>query len=171
MKTSTKWAIGLTAVVVLGGVLLASGTATAAAPPTGMKDSGVRHGIRYEGCDHFDVADPAAIEAWARDNALSFAKYLLKIDEIRANPEPAIVEALQKIFPECPWPPPPTTTFGADKKSWSEAMVAATEAAANFDLASAGNAAVRSAATPPSGLLISRILSFGVRARPMVPRG
>ncbi|MCX4244220.1 hypothetical protein OEB96_26560 [Paraliomyxa miuraensis] len=134
-----KW--GIAAAVLLGVGVVAVGTASAATEEDdpnkgkGLQDSGVRHGIRYEGCDHFEWVDPDAVEAWGIDNKLKFAKWALKLDELRTNPEPAIVEALTLLFPECSWPPPSTTTFGPEKMGWTEAMALAKEAIAGLDLA------------------------------------
>ncbi|MCX4240192.1 hypothetical protein [Paraliomyxa miuraensis] len=179
MKTSVKW--GIAAAALLGVGVLAMGTASAATEEEedpnagkGLKDSGVRHGIRYEGCDHFDVVDPDAIEAWGIENKWKFAKWALKLDELRANPEPAIVEALTMLFPECTWPAPSTTTFGPEKMGWTEAMAMAKEAVANLDLAVSGGA---DGATAAAGWLLrlglQRALGFGqgVRSRRGARRG
>ncbi|MCX4239167.1 hypothetical protein [Paraliomyxa miuraensis] len=177
MKTSVKW--GIAAAVVLGVGVVAMGSASAATEDDpnkgkGLQDSGVRHGIRYEGCDHFELVDPDAIEAWGIDNKLKFAKWALKLDELKANPEPAIVEALTLLFPECPWPAPSTTTFGPEKMGWTEAMAMAKEAIANLDLAVSGGT---DGATAAAGWLLrlglQRALGFGpgVRSRRGARRG
>lgn len=137
MKTKTMmlWGVGTAALVGLG--LAMVGTARAAADDEDTPPSGVRHGIRHDGCEHFELVDPHAVDAWARDNAWRFATWLLRLDELRADPEPAIVDALSVLFPECPWPPPASTTFEPQRLSWDEAMAQAKEAVASMDLAPA----------------------------------
>ena len=166
MKTKTMliWGIGGAAAVGLG--LAMMGTARAEDDPEGSKDddndgdttSAVRHGIRHEGCDHFELVDPDAIEAWARDNAWRFSKWLLRLDELRQDPEPGIVDALSVLFPECTWPPPSTTTFEAQRYSWDEAMAQARAAAASMDLAPAPG----TSATATTGAFIGHMTSLAL---------
>ncbi|MEX1362291.1 MAG: hypothetical protein AB1Z98_04150 [Nannocystaceae bacterium] len=146
MKTKTMMMWGLGAAV-LGGLGLAMiGTANAGDDSGGPSNddegngdapeaSKVRHGIRHEGCTHFELVDPQALEGWAMDNAWRFSKWILSLDELRADPEPAIIDALGVMFPECSWPPPAGTTFEAQRYTWDEAMVMAKQAASTMDLA------------------------------------
>lgn len=166
MKSSAKWglALGGLALVVVG-VAVASSAAAAESPDAGKGlagQSGVRHGIRFEGCSHFELADPDAVEAWVRSNAWKFAGYLLDVDAVRANPEPLMVDAMQMLFPECSWPPPPRSpsTFGPERVGWSEAVAAAKVAAASY-----AGAAVRSASRIDDETQIARILTFAMRER------
>ena len=173
MKTKTMliWGVGAAAAVGVG-LAMIGGTARAGEGPGGSgkddegngKDDGpptseVRHGVRHEGCDHFEVVDPDAVEAWARDNAWHFATWALRLDELRANPEPAIVDALTLLFPECSWPPPAGTTFEAQRYSWTEAMAMAKQMAATMDLAPAPGTSSDAAAGVFIGHLTS--LAFG----------
>lgn len=167
MKTDDRLKWGVAAVVVLGlGLLATAGAAQASEGENedegkGLADSGVRHGIRYEGCKHFELVDPDAVEAWAIDNSWQFAKWALRLDELRANPEPAIVEALAMLFPECTWPPGKAVTFGTTRVGWVEAMALAKEAVQDFDFAVADPVA---AGPGIAGMLLRRALAFGLRA-------
>lgn len=172
MRKSVKW--GIAAAVVLG--LGLAGTASASAVTEddpnkgkGLDDTGERHGIRYEGCNHFELVDPDAVEAWGRSNSWRFAKWALKLDELRANPEPAIVEAMTVLFPECPWPSPSSTTFGPQRLPWAEAMVMAKEALANLDMAGGGDPAASGSATgatTAAAETVARALVLGLRGQP-----
>ena len=163
-KTMMMWGVGAAALVGLG--LAAVGTARAEGSGSSgddSKDDGppkseVRHGIRHEGCDHFEVVDPQALEGWAMDNAWRFARWALKVDELRANPEPAIIDALAVLFPECTWPPPEGTTFEPARYSWTEAMAMAKEAAATIDLAPAPGTSM----TNTTGAFISHMTSLAL---------
>lgn len=168
MRTSVK--MGIAAAVLLGVGVAVAGTASAAAEEDpnkgkGLDDTGVRHGVQYEGCGHFELVDPDAIEAWGRSNALRFAKWALKMDELRADPEPAIIDAMGMLFPECPWPPPSSTTFGPERTGWAETMVLAKEAIANLDLAGGGPGDGSAAAG-----VVARALAFGLRGISMAGR-
>ena len=174
-KTMLMWGVGAAAAVGLGLAMI--GNARAGNDSGGSKDDGngnggggdgnddtpviseVRHGIRHEGCKHFEVVDPDAVEAWARDNAWHFATWALRLDEVRANPEPAIVDALTLLFPECSWPPPASTTFEAQRYSWTEAMAMAKQMAATMDMAAAPGVPSQDAAGAFIGHLTS--LAFG----------
>lgn len=167
MKTSVKW--GIAAAVLVGVGVVAMGTASAATEDEpgegkGLQDSGVRHGIRYEGCDHFELVDQGAVEAWGTDNKWKFAKWAFKLDELKANPEPAIVDAMTMLFPECPWPPPSTTTFGPERQGWTEAMALAKEAIAGLDFAMSTSqpGGTSSAASWLVRLGLRRALGFGL---------
>ncbi|MCH9685887.1 MAG: hypothetical protein K0V04_30920, partial [Deltaproteobacteria bacterium] len=128
-----------------------------------LEGNGVRHGIRYEGCTHFELFDADAVEAWALDNKWRFAKWALKLDEVRSNPEPAVLDALSTLFPDCPWPPMPSATFGPERVGWEEAMAITRQAIAEMDLA--GTAASKPG-TDESGRELARVLMLGLRARP-----
>ena len=93
-----------------------------------------------------------------------FAKWLPKLDELRANPEPAILEAMELLFPECPWPPASGTTFGPDRLTWTDAMAAATEAIRVYDLAPAGGVGDPQAV---AGDMLGSALAFALRAQPL----
>ena len=100
MKTSNvvKWSVGAAVLLGLGAIALGSASAAQEdddAKDEGLDDTGTRHGIRYEGCRHFELVDPDAVQTWGRSNAWRFAKWLPKLDELRANPEPAILEAME----------------------------------------------------------------------------
>lgn len=66
MRTSVKW--GIAAAVLLGlGVAVVGSASAAEEDPSkgkGLQDTGVRHGVRYEGCGHFELVDYDAVEAW-----------------------------------------------------------------------------------------------------------
>lgn len=159
MKSGNAMKWGL-AIAVLGIGALAAGSANAAgddkddngnngddnnnnntrgggdAPTTEEFDEvGVRHGIRFEGCRHFELVDADATEAWGINNAWEFRQWAFSLDELRANPEPAVLKALGLLFPECPWPPPATTTFGPERVGWADAMATVKTVAADLDLA------------------------------------
>ncbi|MCA9650655.1 MAG: hypothetical protein KC501_12140 [Myxococcales bacterium] len=166
-KTMMMWGVGAAALVGLG--LAVVGTARADegsgdnTKDDGPQKSEVRHGIRHEGCNHFELVDPDAIEAWGRDNAWRFSKWILSLDELRADPEPAIVDAMELLFPECPWPPPRTTTFQAERISWTEAMTMAKEAVATMDLAPAPGVSSNHTAGAFIGHMMSLALGGGRR--------
>ena len=171
MKRSNmvKWGLATAALVSLG--MAALGSASAAEDDDqgeddqGLEGTGIRHGIRYEGCNHFELVGPDAVEAWGHNNAWRFAKWLPKLDQLRANPEPAIIEAMELLFPECSWPPPVSTTFAPERLSWADAMAAATEAVQTLDLdASAG---VDQGPYGIAGSVVGRVLAFGLRAQPL----
>ena len=173
MKTKTMliWGVGAAAAVGLGLAMIGTARAGEGSGGSGKDDEGngkdddspptseVRHGISHEGCNHFEVVDPDAVEAWARDNAWHFATWALRLDEVRANPEPAIVDALTLLFPECSWPPPASTTFEPERYSWTEAMAKAKEMASTMDMAPAPGAPSQDAAGVFIGHLTS--LAFG----------
>ena len=99
-KTMMMWGVGAAALVGLGLAVVGTARADEGSGSSGddPKDDGppkseVRHGIRHEGCNHFELVDPDAIEAWARDNAWRFSKWILRLDELRQDPEPGIVDA------------------------------------------------------------------------------
>ncbi len=171
MNNQCSLKLGVAAAVLLGLGLATAGAASAATDDDegkgkGLDDEGVRHGVRYEGCRHFELVDPDALESWAMDNSWHFAQWVTRLDELRANPEPAIVDAMTMLFPECPWPPPPATTFGPQRNDWTEAMASATEAAADFDLAGDPTGA-----SPPAtaARLFARVLALGLRAQRVAP--
>ena len=167
MKPSTKIGIAAVTVLVLGVVV--AGTAAAAsedASPNkgkGLTETGVRNGIRYEGCSHFELEDYDAVKAWAMANKWKFAKWVLRLDEVRANPEAAVTEALALMFPECSWPPPPETTFGPERVGWSTAMEAAKQAVAGLDMAGPGLSAPASRQAFTNTLV--NALSFALQKR------
>ncbi len=172
MRASMKWGIGAAVLLGLGVVAVGSKSAAAEEDPNkgkGLQDTGVRHGIRYEGCGHFELVDYDAVEAWGIDNKWKFAKWALKLDELRANPEPAINEAMGVMFPECPWPPPSSTTFGPQRLPWAEAMALAKEAMANLDLAGAGSGGGKDEKETAASLVM-RAVGLGLRARPRARR-
>lgn len=165
MKKSTMWGIGLGAlVVVVAGVALAStATASEASPDAGkgLTETGVRHGIRYEGCSHFELEDFEAVKAWASEHKWAVVKWVTKLDELRENPEPAVVEAFTKLFPECPWPPAPGTTFGPERSTWPEAMEMAKQALANVDMSGGEGSQPRR----PVELELATAIAFAMRER------
>ncbi|MCH9686030.1 MAG: hypothetical protein K0V04_31635 [Deltaproteobacteria bacterium] len=144
---SNAWKWGIGAAALLGVGVLAVGSAAASTNDSpgggtgsggtgpGLSGTGVRHGIKYDGCSHFELADADAVEAWALDNKLRFIKWATKLDEVRANPEPLVLDIMSALFPECPWPPAPSTTFTPQRVSWAETMTQVREAASDFDLA------------------------------------
>lgn len=170
MRTSVKWGIAAAVLLGLGVAVVGSQSAAAEEDPNkgkGLQDTGVRHGIRYEGCGHFELVDYDAVEAWGIENKWKFAKWALKLDELRANPEPAITEAMGVMFPECPWPPPSSTTFGPQRLPWAEAMALAKEAMANLDLAGAGGGGNDKAA---AASVVMQAVGLGLRAQPRAGR-
>lgn len=92
--------------------------------------SGVRSGIAYDGCKHFELADQTALVEWGTANAWRFLGY--DLDEVKADPEPILVDGLQTLFPECPWPPRDDATFGPERISWSQALAQAKAAVAEY---------------------------------------
>ncbi|MEX1365191.1 MAG: hypothetical protein AB1Z98_18835 [Nannocystaceae bacterium] len=165
-NNAMKW--GAAAAVLLGVGVVAAGSAQAGeeddAAGKGLQDSGVRHGIRYKGCEHFELVDPDAVEAWGRSNAWRFAKWAVRLDEVRADPEPAIVEAMQALFPECSWPPGDGVTFGPERIGWREAMALAKAGVQDMDFAFPDATA---AAAGITGLTLRRVLTARRRVRPM----
>lgn len=172
MRASVKWGIAAAVLLGLGVAVVGSKSAAAEEDPNkgkGLQDTGVRHGIRYEGCGHFELVDYDAVEAWGIENKWKFAKWALKLDELRANPEPAITEAMGVMFPECPWPPPSSTTFGPQRLPWAEAMALAKEAVANLDMAGTGGGGGNDkGATAASAVM--QAVGLGLRAQPMTGR-
>lgn len=171
MRTSVKWGIAAAVLLGLGVAVVGSASAAAEEDPNkgkGLQDTGVRHGIRYEGCGHFELVDYDAVEAWGIENKWKFAKWALKLDELRANPEPAITEAMGVMFPECPWPPPSSTTFGPQRLPWTEAMALAKEAMAGLDLAGASGGGGSSKATAAS--VVMQAVGLGLRAQSIAGR-
>ena len=166
MKASVKWGIAAAVLVGVGVVALGSGASAATGDEPddgekkGLQDTGVRHGIRYEGCDHFELVDQDAVEAWGMDHKWELGHWALKLDELKANPEPAIAEAMELMFPECSWPPPSTTTFGPERIGWKEAMVLAKDALAGFDLAVSGGGSEAVAAA-----MLVQAVALGLRGR------
>lgn len=102
------------------------------------------------------------------ENKWRFAKWALKLDELRADPEPAITEAMGMMFPECPWPPPSSTTFGPQRLPWVEAMAMAKEAMAGLDLAGASGGGAGSKAT--AARVVMQAVGLGLRAQSMAGR-
>ena len=172
MRASVKWCIAAAVLLGLGVAVVGSASAAAEEDPNagkGLQDTGVRHGVRYEGCGHFELVDYDAVEAWGIENKWRFAKWALRLDELRADPEPAITEAMGMLFPECPWPPPSSTTFGPQRVPWAETMAMAKEAVANLDMAGAsGGAGGSSEATAAS--VVMQAVGLGLRAQPMARR-
>ncbi len=177
---SNAWKWGLGAVALLGVGVLATGSASASTTTTGgggtgpgaggegpgLSGTGVRHGIKYEGCSHFELVNADAAEAWALDNKLRFIKWATKVDEIRANPEPLVLDIMSALFPECPWPPAPSTTFNPRRVSWIEAMAEARKAAANIDLAGGGPGSSASSAD----VEFARLFALALRGQPLGAR-
>ncbi|MCH9680369.1 MAG: hypothetical protein K0V04_02960 [Deltaproteobacteria bacterium] len=93
----------------------------------------IRHGIAHEGCDHFEVVDEAAIKAWGMDNKLTLMPWVLKMASVKKDPEPALVELLGVVFPECSWPPPAATTFGPQRGTWGQTVDEVRKQLANYD--------------------------------------
>jgi hypothetical protein len=136
MKTATKIIIGL--VVFSGIVFVARNAFGAPEPPPGPKPAeggeGVRYGIRYEGCRHFELVDQEAVVSFFKANALRFAGLLAKgKDGILADTAGAAVEVLSVMFPDCPWPPAEGTTFGPERLSWSQALERAATQLASYE--------------------------------------
>lgn len=120
-----KW-LGLGLVALVGVGLARSASATPSeGEGEGLTGDGVRHGIAYEGCNHFELQDFEAAKKWGEDNRLSFISWVTKIDEIKEDPEPIILDVMRKLFPECPWPPAAETTFGPERQSFAEAVAQA----------------------------------------------
>lgn len=138
MKTS--WIIGL---IVVGGVVAFAASASAGQPGSKADDKPdpaggtmeVRHGIAHDGCAHFELRDQDALRDWAESNALAFAKWLTKLEEVKANPGPAAAEVLGKIFPECQWPPPSSTTFSPQRLTWEQTIANVKAQIAGLDMA------------------------------------
>ncbi len=167
---SNAWKWGLGAVALLGVGVVAAGSAAASDDTDGGKThdgpgldgGGVRHGIRYEGCAHFELVDADAVEAWGRDNAWRLAEWAFKLDAVRQDPEPAIIDAMTLLFPECPWPPESSTTFGPQRVGWEQAMAFAREAVAELDL---GGESPAKPGRAESGRQVARLLMVGLRGR------
>lgn len=82
----------------------------------------IRHGVAYEGCDHFDLVDKAAAEEWVKSQTMLMLSLAPMLPTARENPEPLAVKLLEALFPNCTWPPPAGTTFGPQRKGWSAMM-------------------------------------------------
>ncbi|MCH9682872.1 MAG: hypothetical protein K0V04_15655 [Deltaproteobacteria bacterium] len=169
---SNAWKWGLGAAALLGVGVLAVGSASASSNTDsggevpGLSGTGVRHGIKYEGCSHFELADANAIEAWGLDNKLRFIKWATKVDELRADPEPLVLDIMAALFPECPWPPGPSTTFTPQRVPWADAMAQAREAAANFDFADGGSGSDTSNVEQE----VARLFALALRGQPLGAR-
>lgn len=167
MTNGWKWALGLTAV---GAIALIATTAAAATSepdkddedkrpdPNEFNETGVRHGVRFEGCRHFEPIDEAEIRSWALSNTFSLGRWLTRMSEIKENPEPFLVEAAELLFPECPWPPAPEATFGPNRVPWATAVQQAKAGIASFDSSAA---ATSSAEGSPELLALVFGLAFG----------
>lgn len=139
MKRTTKVVLGIVGLVTVGGVALVASKA-AAAPPAGpppndddgKPGTGVRHGVRFQGCEHFDLIDEDEARAWWSTNQWRFAAWILRIDDIAEDPEPFLVDVARTVFPECPWPPAKGTTFGPQRMSWADLKSEAATAVASY---------------------------------------
>lgn len=129
-----KWILGLG--VVGGGVALFAGSA-GASTPTGPDPSkggeGVRAGIRYEGCSHFELVDIEAAKAWGLANALALqARIGLKsVADLREDPEVAVQAFFGLAFPECDGPE--DATFGPERRTYVETLAQIQEALAGYE--------------------------------------
>lgn len=82
----------------------------------------IRHGVAYEGCEHFEIVDRDAVEAWIRDQPMLIISLAPRLSSARENPAPLAEAVLKELFPLCTWPPPDATTFGPQRKGWDAIM-------------------------------------------------
>lgn len=130
-----KWVIGGGLIL---GLALWAASAAAEEPEDKPDPSGsgmkVRNGFAHDGCEHFELQDQDALRAWMKANWLSFASWLGKVAEVKANPEPLLLVVLERLFPECSWPPPSSTTFGPQRSSWDEFVEAVKQEIGGLEL-------------------------------------
>lgn len=163
---SWKMVAGITGVTVLGGLaFFVARTAMASPPaeadkpdpsaPEGTKRS-IRHGIAHEGCDHFDLSNEQAIKDYVSARPFLGVKLLGLLPGAKDDPGPLVVAFAEDMFPECTWPPQPTTTFGPGRVGWDTAL-----AEAKKQIAASADASARSNTARVDALLRSIAKGFG----------
>lgn len=76
------------------------------------------HSIKMTGdCEDFTGSDPVAVQRYVERYYAAHPEWegVLGPDNVEAF----LVDVFQEAFPQCPWPPSPTTTFGG-RLTWAE---------------------------------------------------